>query len=180
MPDGLRFDLRALLGGVEAAPPMGGVEALAAELASAVGAVEVSFLIADLLGGSLARLARADGPEHARGTREAPQSVPVEGTQAGLALRTQQVQTRVVEDEVWVCAPVTARGEAVGVLELLLAAVPEEPTLAYLAEAAHALAYVVIADRRYTGRAGAAHPAGAGRGPGAGPGVGVRAGDGPW
>ena len=53
-------------------------------------------------------------------------------------------------DGVWVLAPVTERGEAVGVLELLLATEPDLETVSYLAAAAHALAYVVIADRRYT------------------------------
>ncbi len=129
---------------------MGGVEVLAAELASRVGAAEVSFLIADLLGGTLARLARAQPPGQPPVAREAPESVPIEGTETGLALRTQQVQVREVDHQMWVWAPVTARGEAVGVLELLLAEAPDEQTMAYLAEAAHALAYVVIADRRYT------------------------------
>jgi len=129
---------------------MGGVEALAAELASRVGAAEVSFLIADLLGETLARLARAQPPGQPPVARNAPESVPIEGTPCGQALRTQQVQVREVDGRVWVCAPVTARGEAVGVLELVLVEAPDEQTMAYLAEAAHALAYVVIADRRYT------------------------------
>jgi serine phosphatase RsbU (regulator of sigma subunit) len=49
-----------------------------------------------------------------------------------------------------VFAPVTNRGEAIGVLELTLAEAPDEPTLADVALAAHALAYVVIANRRFT------------------------------
>ena len=36
---------------------------------------------------------------------------------AGLALRSQQVQLAVTGDEVWLWAPGTERGEAVGVLE---------------------------------------------------------------
>jgi serine phosphatase RsbU (regulator of sigma subunit) len=47
-------------------------------------------------------------------------------------------------------APVTSRGEAVGVLELLLDEFPAEQTVADVAQAAHFLAYVVIANRRYT------------------------------
>jgi hypothetical protein len=49
-----------------------------------------------------------------------------------------------------VFAPVTSRGEAVGVLELGLARFPVEQTVADVALAAHFLAYVVIANRRYT------------------------------
>src|SRR4029078_3563700 len=44
----------------------------------------------------------------------------------------------------------TSRGEAVGVLELLLDDFPAEQTVADVAQAAHFLAYVVIANRRYT------------------------------
>jgi serine phosphatase RsbU (regulator of sigma subunit) len=47
-------------------------------------------------------------------------------------------------------APVTSRGEAVGVLELGLEDFPLERTVADVALAAHFLAYVVIANRRYT------------------------------
>jgi len=47
-------------------------------------------------------------------------------------------------------APVTSRGEAVGVLELGLEGFPLEQTVADVALAAHFLAYVVIANRRYT------------------------------
>ena len=47
-------------------------------------------------------------------------------------------------------APVTNRGEAIGVLELRLREAPDEQTLADVALAAHALAYVVIANRRFT------------------------------
>src|SRR5207342_351870 len=49
-----------------------------------------------------------------------------------------------------VFAPVTSRGEAVGVLELGLEDFPVEQTVADVALAAHFLAYVVIANRRYT------------------------------
>ena len=47
-------------------------------------------------------------------------------------------------------APVTSRGEAVGVLELILPFEPEPMTLEDVELAAHQLAYMVIANRRYT------------------------------
>ena len=112
-----RLDLRALLDAVEAAPPTDGVGALAAELAKAVGAGEVSLLIADISGGALARLVRAQPSSAPDTERAAPATVPIAGTSAGLALRSQQVQLAVTGDEVWLWAPVTERGEAVGVLE---------------------------------------------------------------
>jgi serine phosphatase RsbU (regulator of sigma subunit) len=49
-----------------------------------------------------------------------------------------------------VLAPVTNRGEAIGVLEVRLAEKPDEERLADVALAAHALAYIVIANRRFT------------------------------
>lgn len=150
MPAEGSVDLRTLLDAVEAASPTQGVSVLAAELAKMVGAAEVSFLIADVAGGTLVRLARS-GNESAR-ERESADTVPLEGTAAGTALRTQTVQMVPVPegDEVWLLAPVTERGEAVGVLELLLPYQPDPQTVDYVADAAHALAYVVIADRRYT------------------------------
>jgi serine phosphatase RsbU (regulator of sigma subunit) len=119
------------------------------------GATEVSFLIADAVGGKLVRLARSStrtGDGHAR-----PESVAIADTHAGVALRTQQVQVVAAEpgdsadgEGTWLYAPVTERGDAVGVLELLLPAAPDADTVADVASAAHALAYVVIADRRHT------------------------------
>ena len=152
MPSERSLDLRALLGAVEAASPTQGVDALAAELARMVGAAEVSFLIADIAGGTLARLARSGGDGEAVRERELAETVHIEGTAAGTALRTQTVQIMPSREVggVWVFAPVTERGEAVGVLELLLPYQPDPETLDYLAAAAHALAFVVIADRRYT------------------------------
>ena len=47
-------------------------------------------------------------------------------------------------------APVTNRGEAIGVLELSLSEAPDVQTLADVSVAAHALAYVVISNRRFT------------------------------
>ena len=44
----------------------------------------------------------------------------------------------------------TSRGEAVGVLELGLDAEPDQQTLAVVSAGAHALAYIVIANRRFT------------------------------
>ncbi len=144
------MDLRALLDAAEAAPPAEGVDALAAELAVRVGATAVSMLIADISGRSLARLTRRPTAGMAMPMRSVHDSVPVDGSPAGAALTTQRIHVTPGEDGSWVHIPVSERGEAVGVLELLL---PEEPTeyaLEYLSSAGHALAYVVIADRRFS------------------------------
>ena len=48
--DGRRLDLRSLLAAVEVAPPVAAVDVFAAELATRLGAEEVSFLISDFNG----------------------------------------------------------------------------------------------------------------------------------
>ena len=77
--------------------------------------------------------------------------MPLAGTPHGEALATQHVQ---VVDEpdggVRLFAPVTNRGEAIGVLELRLAGDVDERVLDDVALTAHALAYVIIANRRFT------------------------------
>ena len=117
------LDLRALLDAAEAAPPAGGVDAMAAILADTMGATEVSLLIADISGLALARLARAPAPRPLP-LRPACERLPIAGTPAGQALRTQRVQVCSDPHGFWVYVPVTERGEALGVLELLLAVSP--------------------------------------------------------
>ena len=79
---------------------------------------DVSFLIADYSGQSLIRLshvrrAHADDDDV---NRERGQAVPLAGTPHGRALAEQEVQTIGDADGFRVFAPVTSRGEAVGVL----------------------------------------------------------------
>ena len=146
-----RLDLGALLAAVEDAPPFAAADVLGRQLESALGAREVSFLIADFSGRALVRLGHA-GSEDATRTqgRETAERVALEGTPQGRALTTQTVAVEDGPDGVRVFAPVTNRGEAIGVLELGLSAPPDERTVADVALAAHALAYVVIANRRFT------------------------------
>ncbi len=54
-----RLDLGALLGAVEDAAPVAAVDVLAEHLAGALGARELSFLIADFSGQALVRLGHA-------------------------------------------------------------------------------------------------------------------------
>ena len=145
-----RLDLRALLDAAEAAPPAAGVDALAAELAARVDAREVSFLIADIHGAALVRLPRTSERARPHAVPAALERVPLLGTPAGRALRDQVVGLVETDEGVRVHAPVTERGETLGVLELLLPAPPSDAVVDYLVSAAHALAYVVIADRRHS------------------------------
>jgi serine phosphatase RsbU (regulator of sigma subunit) len=145
------LNLNSLLAAVEAAPPVAAVDVLAAALAEAIGAREVSFLIADFSGRSLIRLGHSGGKGALRlQGKETAEQVPLVGTPQGRALAAQAVEVIVEDGGARLFAPVTSRGEAVGVLELRLEDSPVEQTMADVALAAHFLAYVVIANRRYT------------------------------
>ena len=145
------LDLGILLAAVEAAPPVAAAEVMGAALAAALDAHDVSFLIADFSGRSLVRLSHANRAGNA-GTlgRERTETVPMNGSPHGRALREQEIEVRTAEGDLLVYAPVSSRGEAVGVLELRLGYEPDEHVLSSIAGAAQALAYVVIANRRFT------------------------------
>ena len=148
-----RLDLGELLAAVEDAPPVAAVDVLDDRLRKAIGADDVSFLIADFSGQALIRLEHAGSRLAARTQgRETAERVPLAGTPHGRALAGQTVVVEPGDDDggTRLYAPVTNRGEAIGLIELHLADAPDEHTLADVALAAHALAYVVIANRRFT------------------------------
>jgi serine phosphatase RsbU (regulator of sigma subunit) len=147
-----RLDVKTLLSSVEAAPPIDAAEVVAAALTEALGARDVSFLIADYSGRALIRLShvhrvRADGDDV---MRERSHTVALAGTPHGRALAEQEIQIVPDSGGYRVFAPVTSRGEAVGVLALGFDDEPEQETLATVSAGAHALAYIVIANRRFT------------------------------
>jgi serine phosphatase RsbU (regulator of sigma subunit) len=146
-----RLDLRSLLTRAEAAAPVGVVDAMAAVLLEMLDAREVSFLIADFSGRSLNRLGHTEAAEEP-GSRSEETSgrVALEGTPYGAALAGQRSVLLREGDDTRVLAPVTSRGEAVGVLELVLPFEPTRITVEDVELAAHQLAYMVIANRRYT------------------------------
>ena len=148
-----RLDLGELLAAVEDAPPVAAVDVLDDRLRKAIGADDVSFLIADFSGHALIRLEHAGSKLASRTQgRETAERVPLVGTPHGRALAGQDVVVEAGGDGggTRLYAPVTNRGEAIGLIELHLADAPDEQTLADVALAAHALAYVVIANRRFT------------------------------
>ena len=146
-------DLRALLGAVETAPPVDAVDVLATELARMVDAQDVSFLIADFSGDALIRFTsepRGIGAAHGEDPRDHLVTVPLAGSPHAKALGAQRVHVEHNGRSAHLFAPVTDRGDALGVLELSLPTAPDEATLGFVAAAAHALAYVIIANRRHT------------------------------
>jgi serine phosphatase RsbU (regulator of sigma subunit) len=157
-------ELGSVLDTAEAASPVEAVEAVTRELGLALGATKVSFLVADLSGRALVRLAHvrmrdvngADimtplGDDERRAVEESATVLPFDGGPAELAVRTQEVQVVPLDQGAWmVLAPVTERGEIIGILELTLPDRPETGSLGEIARLAHLLAFVVIANRRHT------------------------------
>ena len=155
--------LGQMLDMAENAAPVEAVEAVTRALCAQTGATEASFLIADLSGRALVRLAhvvgadlRGAGDEQA-GIRwdleESAAVMPFDGGPAEQSVRTQtlMVLPPEVPDGEWkVLAPVTERGEMIGLLEMCLPAEPSPEWCADIERTAHVLAFVVIANRRHT------------------------------
>jgi serine phosphatase RsbU (regulator of sigma subunit) len=161
------------LDAADAASPVEAVESVTRELGLALGARKVSFLIADLSGRALVRLAHLrlsstdetassalPGADERRAHEESATVLPFDGGPAEQAIRTQQVQVLGPQPvgaaspgggQWLVLAPVTERGEAIGVLELTLPGRPDAAVVAQIARLAHVLAFVVITNRRHTG-----------------------------
>jgi hypothetical protein len=140
--------LAGMLEAAEAAPPVESLDVVARMLKEHLRAASVSFLITDFTGSSVVRLGAAGSVE----TGEPAQRIWLRGTLYDDVIRSQRPQ---VEDTggsalVRVVAPVTNRGDAIGLLELFLPAAPGTQVMREIGETAHALAYIVIANRSFT------------------------------
>jgi serine phosphatase RsbU (regulator of sigma subunit) len=147
------LDVGRLLLAVEDAAPVAAADVVGDVLAAQLGATAVAFLIADFSGDALIRLGHGARASDARTQgRETADVVALAGTAHGRALAAQAVVVERDEQAgAWrLHAPVSNRGEAIGVLELVLPDEPDEGALADVALAAHALAYVIVANRRFT------------------------------
>lgn len=136
--------LPRLLTAAETAAPVDAVDVIAEDLRRRFEATKVSFLIVDLTGKAVARLstAPADGREAER--------IPLFGSVYEEVIRTQRLYQEATGQGQRVIVPVTNRGDAIGLLELLLPDDPGEDVLDEVGEAAHVLAYIVIANGRFT------------------------------
>jgi serine phosphatase RsbU (regulator of sigma subunit) len=143
-----RVNLRSLMARAEAAAPVGLVDAMAEGLREMLEASEVSFLIADFSGRTLSRLGHSTAP--GAGREETKDRVDLADTPHGEALMHQRAIVREEGAATRMFVPVTTRGEAVGVLELRLPYHPDPDTVANVEVVANQLAYMVIANRRYT------------------------------
>jgi serine phosphatase RsbU (regulator of sigma subunit) len=167
-------DVGRILGAADSASPVEAITAVARELGLAFGALAVSFLVNDSSGRALVRLAHvplsggADGvlPAHVpmgsgerRDEEESATVEPLDGGPSEQAVRTQRVQVLAPPNGdggshvagLWrVLAPVTERGDSVGLLELYLREEPTPGLVTEIGQVAHLLALVVIASSRHT------------------------------
>jgi serine phosphatase RsbU (regulator of sigma subunit) len=138
---------------VERAAPVDAVEAVTRSIGLSLDASWVSFLVADMSGRALVRLVHLPLGGVSGGRRQDQDVaivVPFDGGPQEQALRAQHVLVEPVGDQFVVRAPVTQRGEAIGLLEFALPVSPSEEALQRVSRAAHTLAFVVIANRRHT------------------------------
>ena len=143
-----------LLAAVQEAQPVKSVAVLARVLRKQLLAEEVTFLITDFAGDAVVRLT---GSTEQGGT-VAPEPIALPGTVYEQVIRSQQTWVSTEghgEDEAGrgdtrVVAPVTDRGDAIGLLELTLATPPDGETLERITEATRVLAYAVVVNRRFT------------------------------
>jgi hypothetical protein len=145
-----RLELADMLAAVENAPPVAAADVAGQQLAQAMDASEVAFLIADFSGDALIRLSHDETLPTSSPDRDMAERVSLDASAHGRVLADQAVRVDRQAEGWRVLAPVTNRGEAIGVLELRLPEKPDEDRLADVALAAHALAYVVIANHRFT------------------------------
>ncbi|MGN6130475.1 MAG: PP2C family protein-serine/threonine phosphatase [Nocardioidaceae bacterium] len=162
--------LARLLNAAEDAAPVDAVRAVTREVGLRLQATSVSLLVADTSGRALVRLtqvpmtgdsdhaARPDATGYRSAGEESAQLIPFDGGPLEQVVRTQR-HLVVLDNPAaggagrggWtVLAPVTERGEVIGVLEVRL---PEEPSKEDTTEIdtlAHLLAFVLIANRRHT------------------------------
>ena len=147
------IDLNDVLLAVEKAAPVDAVEAVTRSIGVDLDASWVSFLVADMSGRALVRLVDVPIGSVADGRRQ-DQDVavvlPFDGGPQEQALRAQHVLVEPVGDQFVVRAPVTQRGEAIGLLEIGLSVAPSDAAVQMVSRVAHTLAFVVIANRRHT------------------------------
>ncbi|MFC0041392.1 SpoIIE family protein phosphatase [Actinomadura rayongensis] len=136
-----------VLGAAELASPVAAVDVVTDELARRFGATSVSFLFADILGRELVRL----GPRSAGVAGRAAPRIELRGSVYDKVLRTQRPATEhdLASGGVRLIVPVSNRGDVIGLLELTVAAA-DDPALRAIRAVAHALAYMVVTDSRFT------------------------------
>ncbi|WP_327747742.1 PP2C family protein-serine/threonine phosphatase [Streptomyces europaeiscabiei] len=143
--EGGDLELGELLAAAEAAPPGESVDVIAHDLQKRLGAERVSFLFVDLIGQRLVRLAAADDD-----VADRAEPIALRGSVYDSVLCSQR--QHVEQDGQGarrVVTPVTNRGDCIGVLEMTLQSA-DDAVLRQVRDAAHALAYIIVTDGRFT------------------------------
>ncbi|MCX0241961.1 PP2C family protein-serine/threonine phosphatase [Streptomyces drozdowiczii] len=141
-----RLGLADVLAAAEDASPVASLRVVARNLRDRFGAGYVSFLFMDIVGRKMVRV--TDEADAGQGHRA--EQIPLAGSVYDEVLRTQKlVRAADGGSGQRVLAPVTNRGDTIGVLELFLPHTTAD-ILEQVEEAAHALAYIVVTDRRFT------------------------------
>lgn len=144
-------DLRRLLSIAENTQPVDSVDVVADELRRSVGGRHVSLLITNFSGTGLVRLSHVtEATEAEDGQNERAEPVLLPGSIYEASMFSQEPEVFPAVDGWLVLAPITERGDAIGLLEVSLRAEPDPATVSYVGAAAHALAYILIASRRHT------------------------------
>ncbi|MFB8749091.1 PP2C family protein-serine/threonine phosphatase [Streptomyces parvulus] len=143
---GDRIGLAEVLTAAENASPVASLDVVARNLRERFAARSVSFLFLDIVGHKMVRV----GEDLASHQGRRADQIPLAGSVYDQVLRSQElVQARDGGQDQRVLAPVTNRGDTIGVLELFLPHVNED-VLEEVEQAAHALAYILVTDRRFT------------------------------
>ncbi|MFE5720509.1 PP2C family protein-serine/threonine phosphatase [Streptomyces erythrochromogenes] len=144
---GGRIGLAEVLVAAEAAAPVGSLDVVARNLRDRFGARYVAFLFVDVVGRRLLRVHDTAAEYH----EDRAAQVSLSGrTVYDEVLRNQHVVLAPDGGQGQrVLAPVTNRGDTIGVLELFLTDVTAD-VLEQVGEVAHALAYIIVTDRRFT------------------------------
>ncbi|WP_268221233.1 PP2C family protein-serine/threonine phosphatase [Streptomyces sp. EMB24] len=141
-----RIGLAEVLAAAEDASPVASLDVVARNLRDRFGARYVSFLFSDLVGRKLVRVSEETAPQQGHSAEQ----IPLAGSVYDEVLRSQNLaQVPGGQKDQRVIAPVTNRGDTIGILELFLPDAGKE-VLEQVAEAAHALAYIIVTDRRFT------------------------------
>ena len=135
------------LDAVESASPAAAVEAFARSLGKGLGARGVRLWTTDVSGCVLVSVASSSDE---RGPDTVGEQVDLRESPWAEVVERQEGRSVQEDDCVRVLAPVTTRGDAMGVLEIVLDDTPDDDARSLIAAAAHQLAFVVTAERRHT------------------------------
>ncbi|WP_333774048.1 PP2C family protein-serine/threonine phosphatase [Streptomyces sp. IBSBF 3136] len=145
--DGEGLGLDEVLRAAEDAAPVESVDVVARNLEKRFSASEVSFWLVDVVGQEAVRLPRAGTAAERRGETRRRE---LAGSVHDRVLRSQRLHQEPDEEGGFrLVAPVTNRGDCVGVLDMVVPEV-DDAVRDGVVQAAHALAYIVVTDRRFT------------------------------